>query len=84
VWTFSGSQKDSKIIFTVADVQDMVSPSIYEYAGNYILMEIVNIKGITKNLMPSLQHCGKSNHSFHQSRNDRAHHDGIAIALCGG
>ena len=77
------AEKDSKIIFTVADCTGHGVPGAFmSMLGITFLNEIVNIQGITKSdaIVTTLRE--KVIHSFHQSRNDVPTSDGIDIALC--
>lgn len=77
------SEKDSKIIFAVADCTGHGVPGAFmSLLGITLLNEIVNIQGITRS--DAIVNCLRKKviHSLQQSRKDVTTLDGIDIVLC--
>jgi serine phosphatase RsbU (regulator of sigma subunit) len=77
------TEKDNKIVFTVADCTGHGVPGAFmSLLGITLLNEIVNIKGITRSdtIVTELRY--SLIHSLQQSRKDITTSDGFDIALC--
>jgi serine phosphatase RsbU (regulator of sigma subunit) len=77
------TEKDNKVIFTVADGTGHGVPGAFmSLLGITLLNEIVNIEGITRSDAIVTQLREEVVHSLQQSRKDITTLDGIDIALC--
>jgi serine phosphatase RsbU (regulator of sigma subunit) len=77
------TEKDNKVIFTVADCTGHGVPGAFmSFLGITLLNEIVNIEGITRSddIVTKLRE--EVIHSLQQNRKDIITQDGIDIALC--